>query len=146
MKSYRYKLKAEKDTEFTGGKIVKIEDAVDYAMKFYKDDIHLYESCFMILLDTGNNIIGWAKISQGGISETAVDARLVCKYAIETLCTSVILVHNHPSGDKSPSRKDIEMTKKIYHALWYCEIKLADHIILTEKDWYSFEQSRGIMF
>lgn len=75
---------------------------------------------FIILVNRRMNTIGYAKISQGGISGSVVDIRIICKYAIESLCSGVILVHNHPSGILRPSKQDEEVAlnlKKRYPCL-----------------------------
>ena len=73
----------------------------------------LYESAFIMLLNRSNKVIGWAKISQGGISSTVVDIKMVCKYALDVLASGVILVHNHPSGNTHPGPEDISLTRKL---------------------------------
>ncbi len=92
----------------------------------------------MILLNNANNTIGYVKISQGGIAGTLADVRIIAKYAINSLATSVILVHNHPSGTLKPSQSDKYITKKIKRTLNIFDCKVLDHIILTETDYYSF--------
>ncbi|MBR6641010.1 MAG: JAB domain-containing protein, partial [Clostridia bacterium] len=105
---------------------------------FYFDDINIYESFFIILLNRANKVIGWAKISQGGVCNTIVDKKIICKYAIDTLANGVILVHNHPSGSLIPSREDMQITADVQQALKTLDVKVLDHIILTEKSFYSF--------
>ena len=77
------------------------------------------------------NTIGYAKISQGGIAGTIVDKRIIAKYAVDSLCSSVVLAHNHPSGRLTPSDMDIKMTKSVQQALELFDIKVFDHIILS---------------
>jgi DNA repair protein RadC len=79
----------------------------------------------------------YAKISQGGITGTVVDPRLVAKYAVESLAVGVILAHNHPSGNLKPSTPDKVLTDKVKEGLKYLDIKLLDHIILTNDGYYS---------
>ena len=67
-----------------------------------------------------------------------IDIKLVSKYAIESLCSGVIVAHNHPSGNTNPSNEDILITNKIKQALNIFDIQLMDHIILTEDSYYSF--------
>lgn len=123
-------------TNFQAVKITKDEDAINVIRQFYGDDIEIFESCFILLLNNSNITIGYAKISQGGITGTVVDTRLIAKYAIESLATGVILCHNHPSGSLKPSEADISTTKKVKDGLKIFDIVLLDHIILT-KDSYS---------
>jgi DNA repair protein RadC len=102
------------------------------------DDITLYESFYVVMLNNANNTIGYTKISQGGITGTVVDVRLIAKHALECLATSVILIHNHPSGNSKPSSADKLITEKIKHGLALLDIRVLDHIILTENTYFSF--------
>lgn len=106
--------------------------------KLYGNDINVYESFYIVLLDVKNNTIGYAKISQGGLYESTVDLRLVAKYALDTLANSVIICHNHPSGNPNPSIADNELTNKIKDGLQTLKIALLDHIIITDKSYYSY--------
>jgi len=123
-------------TNFPNVKIRESYDAVDVIRQFYGDDIEIYESCFILLLNNANMTIGYAKISQGGITSTVVDVRIIAKYAVESLATSVIIAHNHPSGNTKQSDADEQVSKKVREALKLFDIFLLDHIILT-KDNYS---------
>lgn len=124
-------------TEFPNVKITQSTDAVDMIRKFYGDDIEQYESCFILLLNNSNTTLGYAKISQGGITGTVVDIRLIAKYAIESLATGVIMAHNHPSGNIKESANDLAVTKKVTDALKLFDITLIDSLILTKDDWAS---------
>jgi len=112
-------------------KINGSSDAQKFARQFYHEDIELYESMFIMMLNRNNMVTSYAKISQGGTSATVADPKIIAKYAVDDLCSGVILVHNHPSGNKSPSDVDIRLTTKIKQGLGMFEIKLLDHIILT---------------
>ena len=130
-------LKKEKG-EYPIEKVNSSELAAEYARKFYGDDLTVYESFFLILLNTGMQTIGYNKISQGGIAGTVVDIRIIAKIAIDSLATSVILVHNHPSGRAVPSENDKDITAEVTNALNTFNIDVKDHIIITETDFYSF--------
>lgn len=142
MKQYKVPLNAVSlkftKTEFPSAKILTSRDSADFIRQFYADDLNIFESFFLLLLNRANNTIGFAKISQGGCTGTVVDIKLVCKYAIESLAQSVVLCHNHPSGNTKPSPQDIELTKKAVNALLLFEIKVLDHIILTNDNYFSF--------
>lgn len=131
-----YKLSAKKK-DFKRAKIKNSKDAADYARQFYFDDIMIYESVFIIMTNRANNTIGYAKISQGGIAGTAVDIRLILKYAIDNLASGIILVHNHPSGNMIASPQDIQITKKLKEAARWMDISLLDSIIISEDSHYS---------
>ena len=130
-----------KKSDYKKVKISKSEDANEYARQFYHDDLTIYESFFIILLNQSNNTIGYAKISQGGVAGTVVDPKLVAKYAIESLAKSVILVHNHPSGNLKASEADKKVTNKINKVLNLFDCQVLDHIILTEREYLSFADS-----
>lgn len=135
-KAIKYILKAEKQA-FNHQKIASSADAVSFARNFYGDDILIYESAFIVLLNSKNDAIGYAKISQGGVCGTVVDPRIILKYAIDTLATGVIFIHNHPSGNIQPSREDIGLTRRIKDALALLSVKLPDSIIITDGGYYS---------
>ena len=126
-----------KSNEFEREKITCSQDSAMYARKFYGDDLLAYESSFIILLDASNRVKGWAKISQGGVLATGVDIKLVAMYAVKSLAASVIFVHNHPSGNNTPSTCDKQLTEKMRKGLQLLGVKLLDSIILTEYCHYS---------
>ena len=132
-----YSLKYTK-TDIQKTKVTTSESASNVIRKFYFDDINIYESFFILLLNRANNTTGFAKISQGGTAGTVVDIKIIAKYAVESLSSAVIICHNHPSGDKRPSDADLNITRRIKDALLLLDVKLFDHIIITENDFYSF--------
>lgn len=87
--------------------------AYNVIRQFWNEDIEVYESVFILLINRRNNTIGWAKISQGGISSSIIDIKIVCKYVVDSLASGVILAHNHPTGNLNPSNEDISITKKV---------------------------------
>lgn len=132
-----YELKKSK-SEFPKEKIQSSRAASEFIRKFYQDDMEIFESCFILLLNRANTTIGYAKISQGGISGTVVDVRIIAKYAIESLASSVILAHNHPSGNLNPSEQDDAITKKCKQTLAIMDVTLVDHLILTADGYRSY--------
>ena len=138
-----YSLKYTK-TDIQKTQIKSSQNSVDVIRKFYFDDINIYESFFILLLNRANNTTGFAKISQGGTAGTVVDIKIIAKYAVESLSSSVIICHNHPSGNITPSEVDINITKKIKDALLLLDIRLTDHIILSENDFYSFADNGNL--
>ena len=131
-------------TEFPAIKISSSNEAANFIRRFYFDDIEIFESFFILLLNQANKTIGYAKISQGGIAGTVVDVRIIAKYAVESLAVSVILAHNHPSGNLKPSEADLIITKKIKEGLKILDIKVFDHIILSADNYYSFEDEGNL--
>lgn len=133
------KISLKKDpTNFERVKITSSNDSAKYIRQFYSDDIEIFESFFILLLNRQNKTIGYAKISQGGVTGTLVDAKIVLKYIVDTLASGVVLCHNHPSGNLSPSTQDLDMTNKIKQAVALVDSVVLDHIILTPDSFYSF--------
>jgi DNA repair protein RadC len=103
-----------------------------------------YEEFWLLYLNRSNRIISRSKISQGGLSGTITDVRLIMKKALELLASSIIICHNHPSGNKEPSEADRRITAKIKDASAYFDISLLDHLIVTDNGYYSFADSETI--
>ena len=102
------------------------------------DRIEMMEEFKVVFLNRANRVIGVYHVSSGGITGTVADPRLILAAAIKTLSVSMILSHNHPSGNLLPSRADEELTCKIKEAAKYHDIKLLDHIIMSTEGYYSF--------
>ena len=100
-----------------------------------------HEEFWILYLNNSNKVIYKYQLSKGGITGTVVDIRLVFKVALEQNATAIILAHNHPSGTLVPSEADKQITKKLKMAGDNLDIKVLDHIIVTEKDYYSFMDS-----
>lgn len=97
-----------------------------------------HEEFRVIYLNRANKIIGDKQISIGGVSGTVADPKIIFRKAIELLACSVILAHNHPSGNITPSKADIELTRKMKEAGKLMEIEVIDHIIVSDHGYYSF--------
>lgn len=97
-----------------------------------------YEEFWILLLNRSNKIIEKFKISQGGISGTVIDVRMILKNAIEKLASSIILCHNHPSGNLQPSEADKKITTKLQDAARIMDMQVLDHLIITDSSFYSF--------
>ena len=121
---------------------VKVSSSVDvynFILNHWDDDtLDIQENVKMLLLNSSNTILGVYDVSRGGINSTVIDLRLVLSVALKCLASSIILVHNHPSGNINPSEQDREFTKKIKSACKFLEIQLFDHIIITRYDYFSF--------
>lgn len=139
-----YSLKKEKTT-LQPVIINSSKTCEEFIRNFYFDDIEIYESVFLLLLNNSNKTIGYVKVSQGGLTGTIVDIRIIAKYCIESLSTSCILAHNHPSGKLIPSQADIDITKKLKDGLKLLDVKVLDHLILTKENYYSFADNGNIL-
>lgn len=127
-----------KPTTFARQFISNSDHAAECIRQFYGDDLTLFESFFLLLIDRSNTTTGYVKISQGGIAGTYVDPKLIAKYAIESLASGIIIAHNHPSGNNKPSEADKSITKKIQDICKIIDVNLLDHVILTENSHFSF--------
>lgn len=97
-----------------------------------------HEEFWILLLNRANKVVAREQISLGGVAGTVVDAKVVFRKAIEGMASSIILVHNHPSGNLQPSRQDIDLTKKLKKAGETLDIAVLDHLIIAESGYYSF--------
>lgn len=96
------------------------------------------EEFWLLLLNQAAKVIDKVRISQGGIDQTTVDVRSVMREAILVRATQIAIVHNHPSGNLKPSNEDINITNKIKKASDLLNIRLIDHVIVTDGNFYSF--------
>ncbi len=97
-----------------------------------------HEEFWILYLNNANKVIKNVQLSKGGITGTIVDVRLVFKEAVQLGAVGIILAHNHPSGTLKPSHADIQLTKKLRTAGESLDIKVLDHLIVTEKAYFSF--------
>lgn len=100
-------------------------------------DLH-HEEFWLLLLNKANEVTSREKISAGGLAGTVVDVKLVFKIALDARAAAIIAVHNHPSGNLSPSMADIELTRKLKDAGQILDLPLLDHLIVSERGYYSF--------
>lgn len=130
--TYSSKVKACDRFRVTGSK-----DA-DKAFRSIWPSYEHIEFIYMLMLNRGNQVIGCHQISKGGMTGTVVDVRVVYQVALKSCATSIIVAHNHPSGNLDPSDADKKITRQIKEAGALLEIPLIDHLILTEGDFFSF--------
>jgi len=97
-----------------------------------------HEEFWVILLNRANRMMKKKKVSEGGVSGTVADPKIIFKFALEELASGVIVVHNHPSGNLAASQSDIDLTKKLKEAGKFLEIQMLDHLIIAGQKYYSF--------
>jgi DNA repair protein RadC len=114
-------------------------DAADVFMAELSDLNH--ERFMVMYLNTANKILDWEKISDGGLASTIADIRIILKKALLKNAPRIIIAHNHPSGDPTPSEEDKKVTKQISMAASTLGIKLLDHIIVARRGYFSFQES-----
>ena len=111
-------------------------DVANYLQISLKDYAH--EVFAVLFLNRSNKVNHFQIISEGGITGTVADPRIILKKALEENAVNIILCHNHPSGSLKPSKADEELTYKIKEAAKYFDIKVLDHIIVSDDGYYSF--------
>lgn len=103
-----------------------------------------HEEFHVMFLNRANKVIKSERISSGGVSGTVTDVRIILKRAIELLASGVIIAHNHPSGNNSPSEADLRITQKIKEGGALLDVQLLDHIIICGRDYYSFADNSSL--
>lgn len=117
-------------------KISCSKDAFEIFLPLIGDLNH--EQFWVLYLDNNNKVIDKMMMSKGGLTSTLIDVRMIFKKSLELLATGVILAHNHPSGKLLPSQADKQITQKIKLGGQTLDVKVLDHIIVTQKDYFSF--------
>ena len=117
-------------------KIVSSNDAYNCLIGDLMDLNH--EEFWILLLSRSNHVIKKINVSKGGVSGTVVDSKVIFKHALEHLASSIVLCHNHPSGNLKPSDADLKLTKNLKEAGRVMDIVVVDHLIIGEKSYYSF--------
>ena len=118
------------------GKITSSKDIFEFFRAQFLDLPH--EEFHVLLLNRSNAVIRKEFVSRGGVSGTVVDPKIIFKIALENLASSVILCHNHPSGNVRPSDPDISLTRKLKEAGALLEIPILDHLIVSDSGYFSF--------
>jgi len=117
-------------------KISSSIDVFNYIIGDLQDLRH--EEFWILLLNRSNTVIYKHQISSGGVSGTLADPKMIFKIALDNLASSIILIHNHPSGNLKPSEADIRLTKKLKDSGTLLDIPVLDHLIVTDSAYYSF--------
>jgi DNA repair protein RadC len=131
---YKTKIKASERPKVNSSK-----DIYHILRQLWDDNkIEMLEEFKVLFLNRGNRIIGVYEVSTGGITGTVADPRLILAAALKSLSVSIVLCHNHPSGNLIPSRADEQLTRKIKEAAAFHDITVLDHVIITSEAYYSF--------
>lgn len=128
--------RAEIETQNVKHKIYSSKSAASIISPILKDKEH--EECWVLYLNRANILISKEKLSSGGVSSTVMDIKMIIKSAINKLASSIILVHNHPSGNNTPGEQDKMQTSRLKLAAQTCDIELLDHIIIAGENYFSF--------
>ena len=119
-------------------KVGSSEDGYRYLKSIWSPQIDRLEEFAILCLNRANKVLGYAKISQGGLAGTVADPKVIFQVALKANASSIILAHNHPSGSTKPSQNDIDLTKKLKNAGQFLDLAVLDHIILSSEGYYSF--------
>jgi len=122
--------------------ITSSKQAADYFLPLLSDLKH--EEFWVGYLNRRHKIIELKKVSEGGVAGTVADPKIIFKHAVELLASSIILAHNHPSGNLSPSEADKHLTKKLVQGGKMLDILVVDHLIISDQRFYSFADE-GLM-
>jgi len=145
-KIHEFKISLKSKTKHS--ELITIRNSEDVARVCRKcmdtDSIDWIESMVVIGLNIANKVIGFYKVSQGGVSGTVCDPKIILQFALLSNSSLIIMCHNHPSGNLRPSHNDETLTLQIKQAVSYFDIKLLDHVILTSDGYTSFSDE-GIL-
>jgi len=141
--SVKYKNPVKKSELFT------IKSSYDlfelFKLLFDEGTINWTEESILLCLNRANKVLGFYKISAGGVTGTILDTKVIFTIALKTAGTvNIVIAHNHPSGNLQPSQADIDVTKKIKGVAQLLDMKLIDHLIITDESYYSFSDN-GIL-
>jgi DNA repair protein RadC len=127
--------KGDKVTITSPDKMVEVMRSI-----FDADTILWTEEVIMVCLNRANDVVGYYRVSSGGFSGTVLDPRVVMTIALNNASSSIILAHNHPSGNLKPSEGDKAITEKIRKACAFFDMNLLDHLIITDESYLSFKE------
>jgi DNA repair protein RadC len=119
-------------------KVAGSRDVYDVLQRIWSPRIDHVEEFMVLCLNRANRVLGWAKISQGGLSGTVADPKVIFQVALKSNACSLILAHNHPSGNLQPSEADIHLTRKLKDAGVLLDLPVLDHLIVSSEGFYSF--------
>lgn len=117
-------------------KVVNSREAALYLQTVLKDYTH--EVFAVLFLNSGSKVLSYEILSYGGLSQTIVDPKIVFKRALALKAASIIVSHNHPSGNLRPSRADEAITQRLAEGAKILDIKIIDHIIVSDEGYFSF--------
>jgi DNA repair protein RadC len=131
-----------KPNHYTKEALSSVTNAADILRMFWNPEtIEYYEECKVLYLDRANHILGVYNVSRGGLNGTVMDVRMIYQGALKANAHSIIVSHNHPSGNREPSELDKSITRQIKSAGEFLSIQLLDHIIMTKDSYLSFRDN-----
>lgn len=138
----KIKISVSFDKKLKKSELIKITSSKDayqvFKRVFDADTFNWSEEFILLCLNNSNKVVGFYKLSSGGMTGTVVDVRMIFTTALNCLATSIMIAHNHPSGALHPSEADKAITKKIKEASKFLDINVLDHLIITDESYFSF--------
>ena len=125
-------------------KVTSSRDAADYLRTIWSPHMDRIEEFTLLCLNRANKVLGWAKISSGGLAGTVADPKVIFQVALKANASNIILCHNHPSGNLQPSEADISITRRIKESAALMDISLLDHVIVAGKAYFSLADENMI--
>lgn len=133
-----YKDKVKQDDLYVIKTIYDVEKVIRKC--FNADTLLWREEVILLCLNRANKVVGFYRVSVGGLAQTTCDPKVIFTIALNTGASGIILAHNHPSGNLMPSQCDIEVSKKINNMAKLLDITFLDNLIITQDSYYSFAQ------
>ncbi len=124
-----------------GKELITVKNSLDaYAVfkNIWSSQMETREEMYILYLNNANHVLGYYILSVGGITGTVADLRLIFSVALESLSTSIVMAHNHPTGNLKPSNSDIILTENIKDAGKMMSVPLIDHLIISSTEYFSF--------
>ena len=131
--NYKPKIKASNRISISNA-----QDALKAFKEVWNDKLDYQESMYLLFLNRANHVLGFNLLAIGSSTGIIVDLRMILQSALKANAHSVIIAHNHPSGNCSPSNEDNRLTTKVKNGLNAIDIKLLDHLIITSDSYYSY--------
>lgn len=128
----------EVETPYKRVQVASAKDVADYVRPFISETLMAFETFMVIGLNKANNTVGWGIVAQGCVDRVMVDMKIIMKMALDMCCSNIILCHNHPSGTLQPSAEDRALTRRVASACELVDLRLLDHVIITNNNYYSF--------
>jgi DNA repair protein RadC len=125
-------------------KVCGSRDTYEVLVRIWSTRIDHVEEFAVLCLNRANRVLGWAKVSQGGLSGTVADPKVIFQIALKSNACSIIIAHNHPSGNLTPSEADIHLTRKLKEAGTLLDLPVLDHLIISSEGYFSFADE-GLM-
>jgi DNA repair protein RadC len=119
-------------------KVCGSRDVYEVLQRIWSPKIDHIEEFIVLCLNRANRVLGWARVSQGGLSGTVADPKVIFQVALKSNSCSIIIAHNHPSGNLNPSEADIQLTRKLKDAGVLLDLPVLDHLIISSEGYYSF--------